>query len=166
MGQLAGCATTMGQRTNEGRSTPKPCTQNGADAMRAESWLLAVTIVMIDGGWTALTWRMWSFRDRFEIAARAPALVCVSQLVGIIMATSILVNWLLLAEGEGIPCSVNMVVIFVGESVVGDVHRRRHGGSDRPEVHSNYSSWQLLDPISPGLKSVVQRHVVSSVPWT
>ena len=46
---------------------------------------------------------------------RSPEVVCLYQVVSLIMANSVLLHWLLLSNGQTLPCPVVQFVSYLGE---------------------------------------------------
>lgn len=72
--------------------------------MRKVSWAFVVAMVVIGCSWLALVWDVWRLRSKFEIAARSPRLVCITQLGALLSVISILFHWIMALEDRNLPC--------------------------------------------------------------
>lgn len=62
-------------------------------------------------------WRLVAHRKEFEIAARSPSLVVMTEVTCLVLVTSVLLNWLLRSMGATtLPCPVTFIISYGGET--------------------------------------------------
>lgn len=85
--------------------------------MHAAAAALVAATVAYAFVWSGLLWQLWVLRHTFEIAARAPNLVGVCGVSTLVFALAVLVHWILLSEGQGLPCYAMLLSSYLCECV-------------------------------------------------
>ena len=85
--------------------------------MHAAAAALVVATVAYACVWSGLLWQLWVLRHMFEIAARAPSLVGVCGVSTLVFVLAVLVHWILLYEGQGLPCYAMLLSSYLCECV-------------------------------------------------
>ena len=83
--------------------------------MHAATPAVIVAALVVVCVWSGLLWQLWVLRHSFEIAARAPGLVAVCIVGSLTLLMTVLVHWILLLEGKGLPCFVMLFSSYVCE---------------------------------------------------
>eukprot|EP00904_Undaria_pinnatifida_P000027 jgi/Undpi1/10024/HiC_scaffold_28.g12478.m1 len=81
--------------------------------MHAATPAVIVAALVVVCVWSGLLWQLWVLRHSFEIAARAPGLVAVCIVGSLTLLMTVLVHWILLLEGKGLPCFVMLFSSYV-----------------------------------------------------
>lgn len=83
--------------------------------MHAATPALVVAALATACVWSGFLWQLWVLRHAFEIAARAPVIVGICGAVGLAVLLTVFVRWILLLEGNGVPCYVLLVASYFCE---------------------------------------------------